>query len=135
LQDNLDREALFQRTLFPISRLKNQTRIALFPELETSHRIFDNSFFDEKRVYEYLTKKIYVRLVATTGQITHFGQRFSIGIKYKHQAVEIKLDKTKMRWIVYLKGEIIKELKTDNLSKEHLQNLTVYVKELKNAKT
>ena len=135
LQNNLDTEALFQRTLFPVSRLKNQTRIALFPELETSQRIFDKHFFDEKRVYEYLAKKIYVRVISTTGQIAHFGQRVSIGLKYKHQAVEIKLDTIKMVWAVYLKGEIIKELKTANLSKEYLQNLTVYVKELKNAKT
>jgi hypothetical protein len=45
------------------------------------------------------------------------------------------IDTSKMKWAVYLKGELIKELKTDNLSKENLQNLTVYFKELKNAKT
>jgi hypothetical protein len=135
LQDSLDKEAFFQRTFFPVSRLKNQTRIACFPELETSRRIFDEKVFDEKRVYDYLSKKIYVRVVSTTGQIAHFGQRVSIGLKYKHQAVEVKLDTSKMKWVVYLKGEIIKEIKTDNLSKDNLQNLTVYVKELKNAKT
>jgi hypothetical protein len=135
LQESLDREALVQRTLFPVSRLKNQTRVTCFPELETSRRIFDENFFDEKRVYEYLSKKIYVRVVSTTGQIAHFGQRVSIGLKYKHQAVEVKLDTSKMKWAVYLKGELIKELKTDNLSKENLQNLTVYFKELKNTKT
>ena len=61
LQENLDKEALFQRAFFPVSRLKNQTRIACFPELGASRRIFDEKFFDEKRVYEYLSKKIYVR--------------------------------------------------------------------------
>jgi hypothetical protein len=135
LQENLDREALVQRTLFPVSRLKNQTRITCFPELETSRRIFDENFFDEKRVYEYLSKKIYVRIVSTAGQITHFGQKVSIGLTYKHQAIEVKLDITKMLWAVYLRGELIKELKTGNLSKENLQNLTVYFKELKNVKT
>jgi hypothetical protein len=115
--------------------LKNQTRITCFPQLETSRRIFNEKFFDEKRVYEYLSKKIYVRVVSTTGQIAHFGQRVFIGLKYKHQAVEVKLDTSKMKWAVYLNGELIKELKTDNLSKENLQNLTVYFKELKNAKT
>jgi hypothetical protein len=81
LQESLDREALVQRTLFPVSRLKNQTRVTCFPELETSRRIFDENFFDEKRVYGYLSKKIYVRVVSTTGQIAHFGQRVSIGLK------------------------------------------------------
>lgn len=135
LQDNLDKQALFQRTHFPVSRLKNQTRIACFPELDTSRRVFDEKFFDEKRVYDYLSKKIYVRVVSKTGQVVHFGQRVCIGLKYKHQAVEIKLETSKMKWLVYLKSEIIKEINTDNLDKNRLKNLTVYVKELKNAKT
>lgn len=135
LQKNLDKEALFHRAFFPVSRLKKRTRIACFPELETSRRVFDEKFFDEKRVYDYLAKKIYVRVISATGQIGHYGQRVSIGLKYKHQTVEVKLDPSKMMWLVYLKGEIIKEIKTNNLSKGNLQNLTVYVKELKNAKT
>lgn len=135
LQQNLEKEAVLQRTAFPVSRLNNQTRIATFPELETSRRIFNKDFFDEKRVYQYLSKKTYVRNVSSAGQITHFGQKYAIGIAHKHQAVEIKLDTTKLVWVIYLKSKIIKDIKPDNLSKEKLQKMTVYVKEHKNDKS
>lgn len=135
LQKNLDKEALIQRAFFPLSRSNNKTRLALFPELETSRRHFDDKFFDEKRVYQYLGKKIYVRKVATNGMVTHFGQKIAVGQKYKREFVEIKLDSQKLTWAIYLKGQMIKELKPTNLYKENIQNLTVYVKELNNVKT
>jgi hypothetical protein len=65
--------------------------LAPFPELETSRRHFDEKFFDEKRVYQYLEKKIYLRKVATNGIITHFGQKISVGKNMNENSLKLNL--------------------------------------------
>lgn len=132
LQNRLNRQALFQREQFCVSRLNNKTRLETFPELETSRRNFIAENFDPKRVYNFLAQKIYVRLVSKTGQIFIFGQRTSVGSKYKSQYVEIKLDPTTCQWNIFSGDKIIKTYSATNLSKENLQNLTVYAKEQNN---
>lgn len=129
LQNRLDKESIFQRTEFCVSRLENKTRLQTFPELETSRRVFRSECFDPQRVYDFLAQKIYIRLVSKTGQIALFGERFSVGLQFKSQYVEIKLDPTKCLWSIFIGNKAIKTHIATNLSKERLQNLTVYVKE------
>lgn len=125
LQMRLETEATFHRAEFPVSRLKYQTRLQVFPELETSRRVFDVNDFDEKRVYEFLARKIYARSVSKSGQISHFGQKISVGSKYRYQTVEIKFDAEKCTWNVYAQNNIIKSFLAQNLKKDRIQNLTV----------
>lgn len=130
LQARLDRESLFQRTAFPVSRLGYKTRTQVFPELETSRRVYQPLMFDEKRVYEFLSKKIYIRLVSKTGQIFIFGQRFALGAVFKSQYVQLKFDPLLCQWNVFIGDKIIKNIPAKNLSKINIQNLTVYEQQI-----
>jgi hypothetical protein len=126
LQSCLDIESVFQREKFPVSRLNHQTRIKAFSELETSRRVFNDSNFDEKRVYDFLSKKIYPRVVSKNGQIYQFGQRISVGRQYQHQTIQIKFDADKCQWNAYVNNSIIKAFEAQNLVRNRIQNLTVF---------
>ncbi len=57
LQQRLEEEAIVQRTMFPVSRLKNKTRLQAFPQLEKSTRQFTEPGLCAQLVYEFLAKK------------------------------------------------------------------------------
>ncbi|MVM42151.1 hypothetical protein GO730_38190 [Spirosoma sp. HMF3257] len=44
LQNRLSQAACFQREQFSVSRLKGKTRLAEFPQLETSRRVYEGFF-------------------------------------------------------------------------------------------
>ena len=127
LQTRLDREAIFQRTEFPVSRLENQTRLYKYPELETSRRVFDENTFDPNRAYQFLAKKSYVRLVSKKGQIFQFGKRVSVGVKYASQTVEVKFEPQNCSWKVYSKNLLVKIFEADNLQKDKISNLIPFM--------
>lgn len=127
LQTRLEVESVFQREKFPVSRLNYQTRLQAFDELETSRRVFSEDSFDEKRVYQFLSKKIYARVVSKNGQIYQFGQRVSVGREYQHQAIGIKFDLHTCQWNAYTHTKVIKSFEAQNLRKDRIQNLTVFM--------
>lgn len=127
LQTRLDIESVFQREKFPVSRLNYQTRLQAFDELETSRRIFNDNAFDEKRVYQFLSRKIYARVVSKNGQIYQFGQRVFVGRQYQHQTIGIKFDLHTCQWNVYNHSNVIKSFEAQNLTKDRIQNLTVFM--------
>ena len=57
LQQRLNEQSNIQRSLFPVSRLNNQTRLQAFPLLEKSERNWDPQAFCPQRVYDFLAKK------------------------------------------------------------------------------
>jgi len=81
LQSRLDEAACFQREHFRVSRLGGKTRLAAFPPLETSRRLYTLEGFDARRVYRFLARKVYVRSVLRQGQIDHFGERTSVRLE------------------------------------------------------
>jgi hypothetical protein len=127
LQTRLDIESVFQREKFPVSRLNYQTRLQAFEELETSRRIFNDNAFDEKRVYQFLSKKIYARIVSKNGQIYQFGQRVFVGKQFQYQTIGIKFDVHTCQWNVYNHSNVIKSFEAQNLRKDRIQNLTVFM--------
>ena len=127
LQQRLDQEAHIQRSVFPVSRLKNQTRLQAFPQLEKSERTWEPAAFCPQRVYDFLAKKIFSRKVSSNGQITHCGQYVRIGSPFKGLCVQVKLDAQKLEWLVYHDYKVVKIYSAlPALSQERIQNLSVY---------
>lgn len=127
LQRRLDEEAHIQRSVFPVSRLKKQTRLQAFPSLEKSGRIWDAAAFCPQRVYDFLAKKIFPRKVSSSGQITHFGQKFSVGARLKGLVVQLKLNAQSLEWEAYHDYKIVKKCTAlPTLSSERIHNLSVY---------
>lgn len=125
LQIRLDQESFLQREKLPVKRLARKTRIECFPELETSRRIYHPDDFDEQRVYNFLSKKVYTRKVSAVGNISHYGHVFSVGSKSKGQYVQLKFDKQSIEWIIYDNQKEIKRKTAHHLAKEAILNLTV----------
>jgi hypothetical protein len=132
LQSQLDGQAQFHRQQFKVSRLQGKTRMEAFPDLETSRRVVDPESFQPQRVYDFLAKKVYTRSVSKVGQIDHFGNRTSVGVAYKSQYVQLRLDPLTCQWKVFAADQLIKTYSADTLSKEALLGMTVYVKERTN---
>jgi hypothetical protein len=128
LQTKLNQQIKIQRETFPVVRLKNKTRLQEFPQLETSRRIFSYQDFQPQRVYDFLSKKIFTRKVSSAGQITHFGQKITIGSLYKEQHVQLQLDKDKIEWVITANHKAVKNIPVANLSPDRILNMTVFLK-------
>jgi hypothetical protein len=135
LQEKLNQQIKIQRETYPVVRFKNKTRLEEFPELETSRRIFKQQDFNPQRVYDFFAKKIYTRKVSAGGQITHFGQKITLGSTYKEQYVQLQLNKDKLQWIITANHKAIKNEPANNLSPERILNITVFSKNETNIKT
>ncbi len=129
LQERLDQEALVQRAGLGVSRMGYLTRLESFPELETSRRPWRPQDFEPARVYGFLARKVYVRLVSKVGQITLFGQRFSVGQCHRGKWVHICLDVGSVTWRVFNGQDLLRAITADHLARERLLNLTVNVNE------
>jgi len=123
LQLRLMEESRFYNEDFKDRRKSNTTRKERFVDLEHTGRVFDPEAFNFNRVLEYIAKRHWKRRVATMGQISHFGQRFSVGKSYAKQTVMIKMDAKENKWVVTdQRGEVIKRQPT-KISKEELKAL------------
>lgn len=108
-QFRLWKEAEFHNLHFPIRRKGNKTRAELFPGLLHTGREWNPKNFKLNRILAFLAKGDWERKVSSIGQISIYGQRFSIGTKYKHQKVSIKLNPRKNLWNIFgPKGILIK---------------------------
>lgn len=126
LQEALNREIYIQRTRFPVTRLQNQTRIQVFPALETSRREFSINDFDAQRVYEFLSHKVYTRKVSSSGQITHFGHKIGKLYKYRGTWVQLRFDKETCNWKIYTNNQEVLNAPATNLAPDRIRNLTVF---------
>jgi hypothetical protein len=126
LQQRLDAVLAVQRGFYPVVRLERRTRIAAFPALQCIGRPYQAQDFDIQRVYAWLSKKIYTRKVSAGGQIKLFGVFYQIGHGRRHKWVEIRLTPDGTSWQVMADYEFIKEFSAENLSAEHVRNLTVF---------
>lgn len=127
LQHRLDEQARVQRSVFPVTRLKNQTRLQAFPLLEKSERTWNPADFDPQRVYDFLAKKIFPRKISISGQIRHFGQRIYVHTALKGLVVHIKLDIKTMEWVIYNDYKVVKKYSAlPALGLQQIQNLSVY---------
>ena len=126
LQERLDAEAVIQRSKLVVKRLNNQTRLQVFPEIETSRRTFDMTSFDVQRVYAFLATKKYVRKVSASGVVTLYGQKFNLGLKNKNITVEITLNTGTVAWEFYDNKTLLATKPALHLSEQNVRNMTVF---------
>lgn len=128
LQLRLNQQAVFQREKFAVSRLGKRTRLEVYPTLESSRRVYDTNDFSVKRIYEYLSRKVYQRWTSKYGQIFIFGQRVSVGRDYKYQYVNVKLNPDSCQWEISAEKQILKKYQAESLTLEKINDLKVYQK-------
>lgn len=127
LQQRLDRESFIQRQVFPVTRLKNKTRLETYPDLEQSDRKWNPNEFCPTRVYSFLAKKTFTRRVSPNGQIKLYGQIIGTLAKFKKLNVQVKFNPIDLNWEIYHDYKCIKRACSQGrMSMERLQNLSVY---------
>jgi len=110
LQVRLWREADFYNYHFPIKRHQGRKRIEIFPQLRHTGKNWNPGDFKLKRVLIFMAKGQWERKVSSNGQVSLYGQRFSVGTAYKHQIVSFKLNPKKNAWNIFdAKGQLIQE--------------------------
>jgi hypothetical protein len=127
LQDRLDHQATIQRSVFPVSRLKHQTRLEAFPSAEKSDRIWEPLLFCPQRVYDFLAKKIFTRKISSGGHITHFNKPCHGLRLFKGQFVQLSLNPKTLEWQIIHDYQLIKSWSVAQyLTEERLLNLTIF---------
>ena len=126
LQTRLDAALALQRQTYPVVRLGGKTRLMAFPQLEISRRVYAASDFCIERVYGFLSPKLYTRKVSASGQISHYGRVYSVGLAYKQHWVQLRLTGDGRSWEVLAGHQVIKQLDASMLTTQCIQNLTVF---------
>lgn len=125
LQVRLWKEADFHNYHFPIKRRGKKKRIEIFPNLLHTGKNWNPSDFKLNRILIFMAKGYWERKVSSRGQVSLYGQRFSVGIAYKHQIVSFKLNLQKNTWNIFdAKGKLIKQKKSP-FSKKNIWNLNL----------
>ena len=118
LQLCLWEKADFYNFHFPMKRFNNKKLVEKFPELVFTGQKWNPANFKIERALEFLSKGNWKRTVSKVGQIPMYNSRFSVGAKYKHQRVSIKLCPDDNTWQVFdYLGSLIKSLPTNFDSK------------------
>lgn len=128
LQHQLNVAIRMQRERYPVVRLKAQTRLGAYPVLQSSPRPYMSSDFMVQRVYAFLATKLYTRKVSASGQVKQFGVFYTVGYPLRKQWVQLRLTPDGQAWEVLADYKVVKVLAALNLSREHVQNLTVFQK-------
>lgn len=126
LQCKLEEALVVQREQYPVERLQNKTRVEAFPELKVNSRLYDEEGFKVQRIYDFLSTRVYTRKVSGSGQIEHFGQRYTVTYRLRHQEVQLRLSKDGRAWEVLHNYTVVKKLPADNLFEDCVRNLTVF---------
>lgn len=129
VQLRLKQAALIQRQRYVVTRLDNQTRLQVYPEITRVCRPWAEQEFHPERVYQFLAGKIYTRKASSQGQITHMAHRINLGAAHKNLAVTLQLDAQTQQWnIFHPNGQKIKTVPASYLTAERILNLSVYSK-------
>ena len=124
LQKRLDEEAAVQREQFYVKRLEYKTRLQIYPELETSRRVYDAQTFNVRRIYDFLSGKVYIRKTSPAGALQLYGELFRLGVIHKNKNIQIKLDPGTCEWQFFDDKERLITIKAEHLAQENILNLT-----------
>ena len=100
MQKRLDKESDFQRNHYRIPAKKYKTRLELYPELEINDRKYNPNDFNMQLVYEYLSDRVFHRIINKTGVIRFFGESIYLGKKRYNLGVTITFDPIEKQWIL-----------------------------------
>lgn len=113
LQLEVRKQGEFYNLYYPTRRLKNKTKAELFPSLFMPKNNWNPTDFDIQRALNFLAKSTWERRVSSNGQLSIYGQRFSISTKYKYQIVTIILNSETNQWDVFHDtGALLKSVDT-----------------------
>ena len=89
----------------------------------TTFMLLYKPFQSAQRALNFLSQGSWERKVSSIGQVSIYGQRFSVGISHKHQRVSIRICSTRNAWQVFdAAGSLIKYVPT-KISEETLWKL------------
>ena len=125
LQQHLSKEAFIQREKFKVKRLQGKTRLDSFPELETSRRLYDPTTFNAQRVYDFLSKKIYIRKASSKGMLMIYEQLYNMKTTHKGKIIHIRLNPKTCEWCFFDDKNVISVIKATHLAPDRILNLTV----------
>jgi hypothetical protein len=127
MQLKLDEICNIQRDFYPVKRLGNVSRSAVFTGLNETPRPFNQAVFDEKKAYEYLAKVVYPRKVSSGGTISLYDQHFQVGLKHRGKIVAVKFQPHTVSWLAvdHSNGELLKVIPDPRFTKDNLLNLTI----------
>ena len=126
LEQRLNYAITIQREKFAVSRLQSRTRLNAYPALLTNKRFYDAQSFDPQKAYQRLADCSFVRKVSSQGQISVYGQRYSVPKKYKATFVHIKFDPMQIEWKIFDEhNKFILHPSASNLKPENIRNLSV----------
>lgn len=128
LQQALDKVSYEHIEVYRQRHNGDRTRAEAYPGLFDHPRCYDPNAIDPERVKSYLMRRKLIRKVYGNGCLSLFGAMLSAGNKYKHQQVEIGFNPSDCCWQVSLvsTGQLIKQLAQLDLSKEAIEQLTVF---------
>lgn len=102
LKAQLQKAITCHNQYYPVSRLRNKTRIQAFPQLlQHTGRAYQPEKASIQSILDLLARQSWERRVSKKGQINLFNHRFLIGAPYKHQWVNIHLNPLNNHWIIY----------------------------------
>jgi len=101
LEQRLNSAIIIQREKFAVSRLQNRTRLEAYPALLANKRSYDAESFDTKKAYQRLADCSFVRKVSSQGQISLYGQKYSVPKQHKATFVHIKFDPKLIIWKIF----------------------------------
>ena len=126
LEQRLSKAIIIQREKFAVSRLQNCTRLEVYPALLTNSRSYNEQLFKVNRAYQRLANCSFVRKVSTKGQISLYGQIYSVPKQYKATFVHVKFDPKQIEWKIFDEQNMfILHTQANNLKLENIRNLSV----------
>ena len=99
LQGQLDRVSDFQRNHYEIPNRAYQTRVELYPDLQSNARKYDVKKFNMKLVDQFLAQHVWQRGTNQNGVLSFFDHRIYLGRKFKKLKVFISFDHIERQWI------------------------------------
>lgn len=126
LKVRLKKIAIIQREKFKVSRLKNRTRLEVYPELLNNQRNYDEQIFNPDKAYQRLEDCSFVRKVSSNGQISLYSRQYYVPKQYRNTSVHIRFESKKLCWNIYNENsKWICDIIPSNLKPENIRNLSV----------
>jgi hypothetical protein len=126
LQAQLNQAVLNQRENFQTRVCQGQTRAQAFPALFNNSKRFNPDGFHAHLVYEFLAKGMWQRKVSKDGTARMFGENYQVGRPHRLKTVTVTFDPEHQAWVFTDRsGKIINTFPAENLSENHIRNLSI----------
>jgi hypothetical protein len=128
LARRLEWAARIQRESYPA--VQGRSRLAAYPALRTPVRPYERScedaLWDVGPVERYWAGGLWRRLVCSTGQISLYDHRYSVGRPYAGQEVSVRYDAATRQWVVLdHRGVEVRRHPATQITRERIVSLTV----------